>query len=162
MTRAASNGASIVICTCSTIGGAAERTPTGGRFIAARIDRAMADLAVKLGPKVLVVAALERTIGPTTALLNESAATMGSSLDIDHLVVDGAWPFFLRGQHAAYIDAIVEAVKAAAPFSANVIVLAQASMASAAVALGDLGIEVLSSPSLGVQSAVAHLIPTAD
>lgn len=30
MTKAASTGASIVVCTCSTIGGAAERTPTDG------------------------------------------------------------------------------------------------------------------------------------
>jgi hypothetical protein len=39
----------------------------------------------------------------------------------------------------------------------DVVVLAQASMAPAAQALADLGVEVLSSPQLGVQAALARL-----
>jgi hypothetical protein len=157
MKKASSSGASIVICTCSTIGGAAERTPTGGHFAPVRIDRAMADRAVKLGPRILVVAALESTLRPTAMLLGESALALGAEVEVDYLVAEGAWSHFLLGDRTAYVEAIATAVNAAAPLAASVIVLAQASMSPAAEAMSGLGIEVLSSPRLGVQSLVAQL-----
>ncbi|NVM87721.1 hypothetical protein FHT32_001360 [Variovorax sp. SG517] len=40
MHEAASGGAKVVVCTCSTIGAIAERTPSGDAFTALRIDRA--------------------------------------------------------------------------------------------------------------------------
>lgn len=154
--NAAASGASVVVCTCSTIGGAAERTPTDGQFSAVRIDRAMADRAVRLGPKILVVAALSSTLSPTTSLLQESADAAGVSVEIDHLVAEGAWSHFMRGDRGAYIDAVVSAVKSVGPHAANVIVLAQASMSPAAEAMSG-GVEVLSSPRLGAQSVVDQL-----
>ncbi|QDQ25788.1 Asp/Glu/hydantoin racemase [Chitinimonas arctica] len=157
MTKAASTGAPIVVCTCSTIGGAAERTPTDRHFVPIRIDRAMADRAVALGPSILVVAALESTLGPTRELLEESANSAGVAIEIEYLVAEGAWPHFLRGDWTAYFEAVVTAVNAIAPHSVSAIVLAQASMAPAAEALSGMGIEVLSSPSLGVQSVVEQL-----
>jgi hypothetical protein len=157
MARAASTGASIVVCTCSTIGGAAERTPTNGLFVPVRIDRAMADEAVRCGPKILLVAALESTLGPTKKLLEESAFALGAEIEVEHLVTEGAWDHFLRGDRTAYIAAVSAAIRAVAPFTAHVIVLAQASMAPAAQRLNDLEIQILSSPILGVQSVVAQL-----
>lgn len=154
MTDGASNGSAVVACTCSTIGGVAERTPTNGRFQALRIDRAMADRAVQSGPDVLIVAALESTLQPTTALIQESAAALNREVQIRQLVVPGAWPLFMRGDREAYIGTVVAAVRAGA-FETNVVVLAQASMAPAAEQLHDLGVQVLSSPTLGVQSIVA-------
>ena len=156
MTAAAGSGAAIVACTCSTIGGAAEKTPTRTRFIAMRIDRAMADRAVRLGPRILVVAALESTLQPTTALIAESALLLGEQIEIQHHLVPAAWAHFTSGNQAAYIETIVRAVRAVA-IHADVIVLAQASMAPAADALRDVGVEVLSSPSIGVQSVLAQL-----
>ncbi len=156
MIDAASNGAAVVACTCSTIGGVAERTPTNGRFEALRIDRAMADRAVRSGPGVLIVAALESTLQPTTKLIQESAAGLEREVAIQHLVVEGAWPHFMRGDLEAYVGAIVTAVRSVR-VEANVVVLAQASMAPAADRLHDLGVEVLSSPMLGVRSIVDRL-----
>lgn len=156
MAGAASNGASIVVCTCSTIGGVAERAPSGTDAAVARIDRAMADRAVALGPSILIVAALESTLQPTAQLVQESAAALGKKVQLEHLLVGDAWPHFLRGDRAAYVAKVVSAVRAV-PRGANVIVLAQASMAPAADALKDLGVEVLASPALGVQSLLAHL-----
>jgi hypothetical protein len=156
MIAAASTGAKMVVCSCSTIGGAAEKTPTGGRFAAARIDRAMADRAVCLGPNVLVVAALESTLGPTTELIRESATALRKQVSIEHLLVREAWPHFQSGEHAAFLGAVAAAVRAALP-GPDVVVLAQASMAPAAEALRDVGVEVLASPLLGVQKVVAGL-----
>jgi len=156
MAKAASNGARLVVCTCSTIGGSAERTPTRGGFAVARIDRAMADRAVDLGPRILIVAAVASTVRPTRELVQESAAALRKDVSIEELLVPGAWPHFLSGDRAAYVAAVAEAVRAAAA-RADVVVLAQASMASAAELLSDLGVQVLASPALGVQSALARL-----
>jgi len=156
MACAAANGAAIVVCTCSTIGGAAERAPSGTDARVARIDRAMADRAVALGPRMLIVAALESTLEPTAKLIQESAAAMQAKVELEQLLVPDAWAHFLSGDRAAYVDAVVKAVRAH-PKGANVVVLAQASMAPAAEELKDLGVEVLSSPALGVQSLLARL-----
>ena len=156
MREAASSGATVVACTCSTIGGIAEQTATGGAFAAQRIDRAMADRAVRTGPRVLVAAALESTLEPTTALILSAAAQAGVGVKPSVLLVQGAWAHFEAGDATHYIETLADAIRAAAT-AADVVVLAQASMAPVAAKLVDIGIEVLASPGLGVAHAVATL-----
>ncbi len=156
MRGAALAGASIVACTCSTIGGSAEAMPSSGRFTALRIDRAMADRAVQRGPRILVAAALESTLGPTADLIQESAAMQGTRVEIELILIDGAWSHFLSGDHLAYARSIADTIRKAKRL-VDVVVLAQASMAPAADLLADLGVEVLSSPQLGVRSILARL-----
>jgi hypothetical protein len=153
---AAADGAAVVVCTCSTLGGIAERTATGGAFAAQRIDRAMADRAVRMGPRVLVTAALESTLEPTRALVLSAAALAGVGVRPTPLLVDGAWEHFEAGDTARYIEVLAGPIRDAAS-AADVVVLAQASMAPVADELADLGIEVLSSPRLGVAHALATL-----
>ena len=156
MVDAAAGGATAVVCTCSTIGSIAERTPPQPGIGFARIDRAMADRAVQLGPRILVVVALRSTLEPTAQLIAESAAALQAPVQVDPLWVEAAWPSFERGDRSAYIGAVVAAVRAA-PRDFDVVVLAQASMADAADALQDLGVEVLTSPRLGVQALLASI-----
>jgi len=156
MREAASGGAAVVACTCSTIGGIAEQTATGGAFAAQRIDRAMADRAVRAGPRVLVAAALESTLEPTTALILSAAAQAGVDVRPSVLLVEGAWAHFEAGDTTRYIETLARAIRAAA-VAADVVVLAQASMAPVAAELADIGIEVLGSPGPGVAHAVATL-----
>jgi hypothetical protein len=150
---AASGGAQVVLCTCSTIGGIAEATPVDGSFVAMRVDRAMADRAAALGPVVLVVAALESTLKPTADLIQDSAARLGVPVQIQTLFVAAAWPHFEAGRLADYHQAIATRIRAAAPRS-GVVVLAQASMAPVADLVPDVGVPVLSSPALGVAAAL--------
>jgi len=154
MHEAASGGAKVVVCTCSTIGAVAERTPSGNAFRALRIDRAMADEAVRTGPRVLIAAALESTLEPTKALVLSAAQDAGIAVRPTLLFVEGAWPHFEAGAHAHYIETLAGAIRAASA-EADVVVLAQASMASVADALADLRIDVLSSPAPGTAHAVA-------
>ena len=121
-----------------------------------RIDRAMADRAVRLGPRVLVVAALESTLEPTAQLIRESAAAMATQVELKPLLVEGAWAHFLRQDPAAYAEEVARAVRGAVG-TCDVVVLAQASMAGAAALLADVDVQVLSSPQLGVQSSLAQL-----
>lgn len=157
--RAATN-VGMVVCTCSSIGGIAERMNGRSGLQTARIDRAMADRAVASGPRILLVAALESTLDPTTELLMESARYAGKAIEFSTLLVEQAWQHFLQGDRLAYLQAISDAVRLALQdkiTDIDVVVLAQASMAAAAEKLSDLDTEVLSSPRLGVARAISIL-----
>ena len=143
-------GASAVVCTCSTIGDVAERV--AGDVHTLRVDRPMARRAVRLGARIGVVAAVESTLAPTNALLEQEAAAAGVRPTIELVVVDGAWAAFEAGDMSGYLQLIAAAARDLAE-RVDVIVLAQASMASAEERLHDVGVPVLSSP----RAAVVHV-----
>lgn len=148
---ARADGAALLVCTCSTIGGCAERA---GRAVPVlRIDRPMAERAVSLGRRIVVAAALASTLAPTCELLSEAAAQAGQESELVELLCDEAWPHFERGDLPAYHAAIARRLRAAPP--ADALVLAQASMAGAAELCADLPTPILSSPRLGVEAALA-------
>lgn len=154
LVEAAASGARVVVCTCSTLGGIAEAYDREGAFRVTRIDRAMADQAVRRGGTVLLVAALASTLEPTAALLRSSSSRLGSPVVIEPLLVEDAWAHFQAGDVGSYLAAIVAA---ATPLAQRVdtVVLAQASMAQAEAQLERLGVTVLSSPRLGLEHALA-------
>lgn len=153
MKEASENGARVVVCTCSTIGGIAEKVDGRGRFVAMRIDRAMADEAVDVGDHILIVAALASTIEPTRRLVEDSAVTRGRQVNIRTMVVQSAWPFFQSGNLAGYYAKIEEAIRGPEGH-ADIVVLAQASMAPVASRFIGGDRLVLSSPELGVCRAI--------
>jgi hypothetical protein len=156
VTELASTGAQVVVCTCSTIGGAVEATDTGGQFTAMRIDRPMADRAVRLGPHLLVLAALASTFGPTRALLEDSARRANVPLRLEERLIEDAWLHFERGDRERYYDVIGDALNGdLTRFGA--VVLAQASMAPAADRVRGVAVPILSSPRQGVQAAIEQL-----
>jgi hypothetical protein len=144
----------VVLCTCSTIGGSAEaaRTLSGG--VVLRVDRPMAERAVALGDRILVAAALSSTLAPTHELILDAARAAGKQVELRNLLCKTAWAHFERGDLAGYAQAIAQTLRADAD-GADVIVLAQASMAAAAPLCADLGIPILSSPRLGLEAALA-------
>ena len=145
-------GASTIVCTCSTIGGEAERLGTQRDIDVARVDRAMAEAAIAAGTRIAVVAALESTFDPTRRLLESVASSCGVSVDITTVLCDGAWDAFEAGEHDRYLRAVATTC-ASLDGSYDVIVLAQASMADAAL-LFDGSTTILSSPALAVDAAV--------
>jgi hypothetical protein len=145
-------GAIVVVCTCSTIGAAAEAVSVPADVAVMRIDRPMAERAVAEGSRILVVAALASTVASTVALLDESARRRHRTIECLELVCGGAWPYFEQGDLAGYRRAIATAIEAVRD-TYDVIVLAQASMAGVAEVL-DLPCSVLSSPRTGVESAI--------
>ncbi|MFE1751699.1 aspartate/glutamate racemase family protein [Streptomyces anandii] len=155
--RAVAEGARAVLCTCSTLGAVAETEGArAGRTVPVlRLDRPMAAEAVALGPRVLVVAALESTLAPTVALVDEEARRAGRPVTVRTLLADGAWPRFESGDTAGYVREVAAAVDTAAGH-ADVVVLAQASMAPAQ-RLTTATVPVLSSPRPGLAAAVRAL-----
>jgi len=154
--RAAAAGAGVVVCTCSTLGPVAESTRADDGTPIQRLDRAMAERAVEIGGRVLVAACLESTLAPTRALLEAAARARGAAVAFELLLVPGAWARFEAGDLPGYCEAIAAALRPAAG-GADVVVLAQASMAGAADRLGPLPVPVLSSPRLGVAAALRAL-----
>src|SRR6266508_856106 len=150
------DGADLVVCTCSTIGGCAERAGRQHGRSVVRVDRAMAERAVELGSRILIAATLGNTLSPTRELLHEIAAAAGKAIEIHELLCDSAWPKFEAGDHAGYEQEIADRLTAAAD-DVDMIVLAQASMASAAERCADVRAPILSSPRLAVEAALASL-----
>jgi hypothetical protein len=117
----------------------------------AAADRAAADQArATRGARIAVVAAVASTLPPTLALLHECAGD--SEVDIVAAPCLDAWSLFEKGDQRGYLHRIATHVRM---LDADVIVLAQPSMAAATDLLGDLGIPVLNSPRTAVERAVA-------
>ena len=147
----ASLDADLILCTCSTLGGLAE---AHGEHVL-RVDRPLAAEAVRLGPRVVVLATLKSTLSATRALLEEEAAKVPHQVDIRLEVCAEAWPYFEAGDLSRYHRAVAACLERLAP-AADALVLAQASMAGAET-LTNLEVPVLSSPTLGVQAALKRL-----
>ena len=152
--RLAHEGAKVIVCTCSTIGGAAEAVPIPSPIRVLRIDRPMAEQAVGSNRRILLCAALRSTFAPTLALLREVATRSTGSLDVVEVFCEGAWPHFERGDHAAYYREVALTIESMAR-PTDLVLLAQASMAPVAELVAHLNIPVLSSPKLGLERAMS-------
>lgn len=147
-------GADAVMVTCSSIGPGVTIAQKLFDIPVIRVDEAMAEKAVGMGKRIGVAATLRTTLEPTIALLKEKAAESGRKIDIVESLSNGAFEAVLTGDTETHDrilrDALVRDLKCA-----DVIVLAQASMARVVKELpdGELTGAVLSSPELAVQRA---------
>ncbi|MEW9516269.1 aspartate/glutamate racemase family protein [Streptomyces tubercidicus] len=150
LAEAARDGARSALCTCSTIGSVAEAAGAALGLPVLRVDRPMASAAVAAGPRIAVLATVESTLAPTEALIAEEAQRAGREVRVRTVLVPGAWERFESGDTDGHLSMVAAAAREVR--DAEVIVLAQASMAPAAEGL-DAGVPVLSSPRLGLRAA---------
>jgi glutamate racemase len=140
------SGATAVLVTCSSIGEAVEAAAQQAAVPVLRVDEPMArEAAAIAGPtgRIAILATLRSTLGPTTRLVRRAA---GEAAEIIAEVVPGAADARLAGEHTTHDDLIRKAIAAT---QADVVVLAQATMAPAAS-----GDRVLTSPRSGVAALV--------
>ena len=146
-------GAAAVLVTCSSIGEAATDAAAAVGVPLVRVDEAMAGEAVARATagsgRILVLATLAATLGPTSRLVQ--AAAGGADVDVQAQVVADAADARAAGDLATHDRLIAEAIAAAG--DVDVIVLAQASMATGAG--GDP--RVLTSPESGADAFVESL-----
>lgn len=149
-------GASVVVCTCSTLGPVAESAGRGSSAVpVVRVDAPFAAEAVRDGGRVAVVVALVSTLAPTTELLAAAARRAATQVELEPVVCGDAWAAFEAGDLAAYHRAVADAVRdAVVRRRPDVVVLAQASMAPAARLLADVPVRMLTSPGSAVARAV--------
>jgi hypothetical protein len=114
-----------VLLTCSTLGPAAKGTG------ALRADAALAEAAVAGGGTIEVLCAAPSTLAATAELFGAAAERTGARVTIR--LVPGAWALFHAGDHDGYARAIARDAEAS---EADVVALAQASMAPAAQLAG--------------------------
>jgi aspartate/glutamate racemase len=159
LARAArAGGADIVMFTCSSISHLAGSTADAVGIPVLRIDEAMADEAVAAGERIAVLATLPTTLTPTLALLRERAELAGRTPGFVSEVVAGAFEAVSSGDRSTH-DRLVGAAIERLAADAEVVVLAQASMASAAEGV-DVAARVLTSLAPGIRrlsEAVAAL-----
>lgn len=156
LATAVADGADAVLCTCSTIGGLAERQAAALGVPVLRVDRPMAAEAAR-ARRIVVVAALRSTLEPTLALIAEESGERTGF--VSTLVVEGAWERFEAGDREGYLDAVAASVDGLPTEGGGVVVLAQASMADAADRTST-PLPVLTSPRLGL-AAAAGAVATA-
>ncbi|MET8690902.1 aspartate/glutamate racemase family protein [Streptomyces sp. NPDC004732] len=147
------DGAGAVLCTCSTIGGVAEAVGAELGVPVVRVDRPMAAAAVAAGSRVVVLATVASTVGPTSALVEEEARRSGRDVSVRAVVVEEVWSRFEAGDLAGYAEGVARAVREVR--DADAIVLAQASMAGAEALVPEVRAPVLSSPRPGLAAAAA-------
>lgn len=150
-------GAHVVLCTCSTLGRAAEGTTAIKNARVVRVDRVMAERAVAAQKPILLVAAIPTAMETAIALLDEIETVAGERRAARrYLLCSAAWAHFLAGDHAAYAKALAQQVSQSAR-AGEVVMLAQASMAPATPLIDRSDIEILTSPEIGVRAALSLL-----
>ena len=149
-------GACAVLNACSSVGEAASAARSLISIPIVKIDDAMAETAVAQGPRVGVVATVRTTLEPTVRLILAKAAARQQTVEMVEAVADGAFQALLDGDAERH-DRIVRQTIESLAGRADVIVLAQASMARLIPALVGLDVPVLSSPQSGVEALRAVL-----
>lgn len=149
VSAAKSAGADVVMLTCSSISHLAAPVGEAVGIPVLRIDEAMADAAVQAGDRIAVLATLPTTLTPTLGLLRERADLAGRSPEFASEVIEGAFAAVSGGDRAEH-DRLVAAAIERVAVDADVVVLAQASMASAAEA-AHVDVPVLTSLEPGIR-----------
>jgi aspartate/glutamate racemase len=139
-----------VILTCSTLGPIAGDVATSASVPVLRVDAALAAAAMRAGRRVVALCAVETTVAPTRLLFEAAAAEKSATVEIR--LVHGAWKAFKAGRIADYHALIAEAADQAFRGGAEIVALAQASMAGAAELCREGS--PLTSPAVGLAAAL--------
>jgi hypothetical protein len=115
-------------------------------------DQAMAEEAVKLGTKIGIVATAASTIGPTSRLIKRIASIEDKEIELFIKDCKGAFALISRGNIEGHNRKVKQAVFELEK-EADVIVLAQGSMATLLPELKDVSKPILTSPRSGVLRA---------
>ncbi len=148
-------GSDLIFNQCSSVGEAAD---IAARLISTpviKVDEEMARVACQQGRKVAVAATLETTLGPTCRLLEKTATELDRDIEIQPLLVEGAFSELIGGNRKKHNDMVLDAIRGVLD-CVDVVVCAQGSMVAILPELGDTPIPVLTSPRMGVAYAVAE------
>ena len=143
-------GCAIFMTACSSIGASVEQCQFLTAMPVTRIDEAMVEEAIEKGPRIAVLATVETTLEPTLEYIRRKACTAGKAIEVQPTLMPEAFKALLDGDNATHDRLVADGLRAALG-NADVVVLAQASMARALkdVPLGDT--PVLTSPERGIR-----------
>ncbi len=145
-------GAQAVLVTCSTTSPLVDQIQARVSIPIFKIDQAMIEKAVELGPRVGVIATNRTTLAPTRQMLLAQAVKTGKQIKYEESYVEGALDALLKGQAELHDRLVQQAIAEVRP-AVDVVILAQASMARVLEngAVAGEGAPVLSSPYLALE-----------
>jgi aspartate/glutamate racemase len=124
-------GAEAALVTCSSVStGMASRLATIVKVPVLKIDTPMAEAAVQQAHRIGVLISFPPTQGPTSALLHDAAAKAGKRIELLPEVVPAAYDALNRGDMDTHNRMLQDGAQALVVRGAEVIVLAQVSMAA--------------------------------
>jgi len=149
-------GADVVLFTCSSTSPAVDAVRPQVDVPIIKIDDAMAEKAVASGSRIAVLCTASSTVGPSTAIIEEHARKQEKPVAVRPELCGEAYKALMAGDRQEHDRLLVETARRLKGES-DVIVLAQASMAHLAKPLAaELGIPVLASPDLCVESLARY------
>lgn len=145
------SGASAVLLTCSTLSQSAAAVRPSAAIPIVTIDEAMAAQAVRSGPRIVLIATNASTLQPSESLLLLEARRVGRQIEVRTRLVVGALDELRAGRAANHDELVDRAIREEAA-DADVVVLAQATMARVLDAMTGppTPVPVLSSPDLAL------------
>ena len=144
-------GADIIFSACSSLGPALNIAARNVGTPVVKVDEAMATLAASTGKRIGVLATVPTTLGPTSDLIQAKADELGNEIAIEQKLCAGAFDVLMAGDRPAHDAMVIEQAMELAK-NVDLIVLAQASMSRLVDVLAEkTGLEVLSSPRIGVE-----------
>ena len=108
--QALAASADVVLLTCFHAGGPSRDELSATLAVPVlRVDRALAEEAIRAGQSIVALCAVATTMTPTRALFEALAEDSGATVDVR--LVDGAWNHFKAGDTDAYLRAIANAAQ---------------------------------------------------
>jgi Asp/Glu/hydantoin racemase len=149
-------GADVILFTCSSTSPAVDAVRPKLDVPILKIDDAMAEQAVRSGSRIAVLCTASSTVAPSTAIIEEHARKQEKAVEVRPELCGAAYKALMAGDRDEHDRLLAEAARRLKATS-DVVVLAQASMAHLAKPLAEeLGIPVLSSPELCVESLARY------
>ncbi len=121
------SGVDAIMVTCSSMGQGVDRLAARMRLPVLRVDAAMVEEALRIGKRIGVLATLRTTMTPTVELVRQRS-NGDPDVRIEAYVCEGAFAALKAGDIARH-DELVEAGLQRIEPLADVVILAQASMA---------------------------------
>jgi Asp/Glu/hydantoin racemase len=152
-------GADLILFTCSSTSPAVDTVQNFIDIPILKIDEPMVKQAIELGEAIGVVVTAKTTQEPSVNLIKSLAEKAGRKVRVQSVLESAAFQAKLAGDNARHDQLVKDAVLRMADDN-DVVILAQASMAHIAEALGkDVRIPVLASPEFCIK-AIRNLAVT--
>lgn len=140
----------IFITACSSIGTAVEQCQFLTPLQLARIDSAMVKEAIEKGERIAVLATVATTLKPTLDYVQRKIQESGKPRAVTPILMEEAFHALLAGEMDTHDRIVADGLKAAFR-QADVVMLAQASMARVLQQLPTPPVPVLTSPESGIR-----------
>jgi Asp/Glu/hydantoin racemase len=146
-------GANLILLTCSSVSPCVDLAKSMVSIPVFKIDVPMVDKALSIGKRIGIAATAPTTLKPTTELVQARAHNLGKVVEITSLLCEGAYDALFRFGDVERHDQIVRQTLNNLVARNDVVLLAQASMASVArtISVSKQEVPILSSPRLALE-----------